>query len=107
MAGRRASRARDEADRAALMARDRAAMVFADCPYNVQISTTFGHSKIKHREFAVASGEMSSADFTGFLKSWMQLAIQFSNDGPMHYIFMDWRHLGEMDRAGDEAFGRY
>lgn len=97
--------AREPADWAALMGRDRAAMVFADPPYNVQMSTTFGHRKIKHREFAVASGEMSQADFTEFLKSWIRLAVQFSNDGSMHYIFIDWRHLGEMQHAGDEVFG--
>lgn len=97
--------ARDAADWAALMGRDRAAMVFADPPYNVQISTTFGHRKIKHREFAVASGEMSPDDFTGFLKSWMRLAVQFSNNGSMHFIFTDWRHLGEMHHAGDQVFG--
>ncbi|MGY3343522.1 MULTISPECIES: site-specific DNA-methyltransferase [unclassified Bradyrhizobium] len=97
--------ARDEADWAALMERDRASMLVADPPYNVQIATTFGHRKIKHREFAVASGELSPADFADFLKSWMRLAARHSNDGSMHYIFIDWRHLGEMHRAGDEVFG--
>ncbi|MBR0826152.1 ParB N-terminal domain-containing protein [Bradyrhizobium manausense] len=97
--------ARDQADWATLMGPDRASMLIADSPYNVQISTTLGRGKIKHREFAVASGEMSSADFIGFQTSWMRLAVEFSNDGSMHYIFMDWRHLGEIHQAGKEIFG--
>lgn len=35
----------------------------------------------------------------------MRLAVQFSHDGSMHYIFMDWRHLGEMHGAGHAVFG--
>jgi DNA modification methylase len=97
--------ARDQADWATLMGRDRAAMVFADGPYNVRISTTLGRGKIQHREFAAASGEMSSLDFTRFLTSWMRLAAQFSDDGSIHYACIDWRHLGEMHRAGEEVFG--
>jgi len=50
-------------------------MVFADPPYNVQISATVGRGKIKHREFAVASGELSPSDFIDFLKRWMRLAL--------------------------------
>lgn len=92
-------------DWAALMGRDRAAMVFADPPYNLRISKTLGRGNIKHREFAVASGEMAPTAFAGFLKTWLRLAIQFSTDGSMHYICMDWRHLGEMHGAGEEVFG--
>jgi DNA modification methylase len=88
-----------------LMGRDRAAMVFADPPYNVRITAWLNHGKIKHREFARASGEMSSAEFGEFLKSWMRLAAKFSEDGSIHYLCMDWRHVGEMLRAGEEVFG--
>ncbi|WP_271608408.1 site-specific DNA-methyltransferase [Bradyrhizobium sp. CCBAU 21359] len=94
-----------QADWAALMGPDRAAMIFADTPYNLRIATTLGRGKIKHREFAVGSGEMSSPQFTDFLTSWMGLAVKFSHDGSMHYIFIDWRHLGEMHAAGHAVFG--
>jgi DNA modification methylase len=90
---------------AKLMGRERAAMVFADPPYNVQISATVGRGKIKHREFAVASGELSPSDFIDFLKSWMRLALKFSEHGSIHYVCMDWRHLGELHAAGEEIFG--
>jgi DNA modification methylase len=89
---------------AKLMGRERAAMVFADPPYNVQISATVGRGKIKHREFAVASGELSPSDFIDFLKSWMRLALKFSEHGSIHYVCMDWRHLGELHAAGEEIF---
>ena len=90
---------------AKLMGRERAAMVFADPPYNVQISAAVGRGKIKHREFAVASGELSPSDFIDFLKSWMRLALKFSEHGSIHYVCMDWRHLGELHAAGEEIFG--
>jgi DNA modification methylase len=95
----------NQADWASLMGCDRAAMVFADPPYNVRISPWLGHGKIKYREFARASGEMSSVEFAIFLTQWMQLAAKFSDDGSIHFVCMDWRHLGETHRAGEEVFG--
>lgn len=95
----------DSAYWSTLMGSDRASVVIADPPYNLQISQTLGRGKIKHREFAVGSGEMSPAEFTDFLTSWMRLAVQFSHDGSLHYIFMDWRHMGEMQAAGHTVFG--
>ena len=52
----------------ALMDGGEARMAFSDPPYNVPIDRHVGNSgKIQHREFAMASGEMSEAEFTGFL----------------------------------------
>ncbi|HLX14189.1 MAG TPA: DNA methyltransferase [Bradyrhizobium sp.] len=96
--------ASDESCLAALMGRDRAAMIFADPPYNVQISSTVGRGKIKHREFAFASGEMSPSGFIAFLKKWMQLIAKFSEDGSIHCVCMDWRHLYEVLAAGKEVY---
>src|SRR5207244_400155 len=59
-----------------------------------------GRSKKAHREFAMASGEMSSPGFTGFLEGAMSRAIEFSTNGSIHYWCMDWRHLPELLRAG-------
>jgi hypothetical protein len=78
------------------MGRKLAAMAFADPPYNVKIKATVGRGKGKHREFALASGEMSAPQFINFLKKWMRLAAQYSEDGSIHYICMDWRHLTEI-----------
>ena len=95
----------DGSDWAKLMGRDRAAMIFADPPYNVRITAWLNHGKIKHREFVRASGEMSPSEFGEFLKSWMRLAAKFSEDGSIQFVCMDWRHLGEMHDAGQEVFG--
>jgi DNA modification methylase len=88
----------------ALMGREHAAMVFADPPYNVQVSSVVGRGKIKHREFASASGEMSRDEFTRFLARTFSLVAQYSRDGSIHYICMDWRHLGEALTAGHEVY---
>jgi DNA modification methylase len=94
----------EEADVRALMGRGLAAMVFADPPYNVRIKAAVGRGKIKHREFAFASGEMSPSQFVAFLKKWMMLAAQFSEDGSIHYICIDWRHLAEILAAGEDIY---
>ena len=42
--------------------------MFTDPPYNDQIDGyVSGFGKVHHREFAMASGEMSEAEFTEFL----------------------------------------
>lgn len=88
-----------------LMAGKRAAMTFSDPPYNVAIAGhVSGLGAIQHREFAMASGEMNPAEFIGFLTSALGLMAQHSRDGSIHYICMDWRHLGELLTAGGAAY---
>ena len=42
--------------------------MFTDPPYNVAIDgNVCGLGSVKHREFAIASGEMSRSQFTAFL----------------------------------------
>jgi DNA modification methylase len=88
----------------ALMGRRLASTVFADAPYNVKIKETLGRGKTKHREFAFASGEMSPLQFIAFLKRWMTLVAQFSEDGSIHFVCMDWRHLAEIVSAGNDIY---
>jgi hypothetical protein len=60
---------RDAATFQAVLDRERAQMVFTDPPYNVRIDgNVSGLGKVRHREFAMASGEMSPAEFERFLK---------------------------------------
>jgi DNA modification methylase len=92
--------ARDEKDLRALMGSDRAAMVFTDPPYNVKIESVQGRGKVKHREFAHASGEMSREQFTAFLAATLSQATKYSIDGSLHFVCMDWRHIGELLDAG-------
>lgn len=53
----------------ALMEGARAQMVISDAPYNVRVDghANTGQGAVRHREFAMASGEMSEAEFIAFL----------------------------------------
>ena len=73
-----------------LMDSNKATMVFTDPPYNVPIDGHVGNSgKIKHREFAMASGEMSPEEFTVFLQKAFSNLAEHSVDGSIHFICMD------------------
>jgi DNA modification methylase len=87
-----------------LMDRRRAAMIFTDPPYNLRISSVQGRGRIKHGNFAQASGEMSSDQFTRFLHTSLGLAAKHSKNGSIHYIFIDWRHIRELLSAGSDVY---
>src|SRR5207253_1788705 len=79
---------------------------FTDPPYNVPID---GHASglgaIHHRPFPMAAGEMDKAAFTAFLGQACRNLAACSAGGSLHFICMDWRHLGELLAAGAEAYG--
>jgi len=79
------------------MADKLAHIVFTDPPYNVPIE---GHvsKRGKHREFAMASGEMSQKDFGTFLSTSLGHAAKYSAKGSIHFIFMDWRHAPDLEK---------
>lgn len=81
-----------------LLGDEKAQVVVADAPYNLRING-YVTTKRRHREFAMASGEMTTEAFTEFLTTAFGNLIRFSRDGAIHYLFMDWRHLGEMVQA--------
>ncbi len=84
---------------------EKAAMIIADPPYNVPIDGhVSGLGKHRHREFAVASGEMSEAEFTQFLRSVFRLCVMHSADGSIHYHFMDHRHMREIIDAAEGVY---
>ena len=88
-----------------LLGDDRAQMVFTDPPYNVAIDGhVCGLGSVRHREFSMASGEMTAPEFTGFLNSFMSHAVRHSHDGAIHFICMDWRHMGEVLDAASELY---
>ena len=80
-----------------LMGGDQARMVLTDQPYNVKIQGNVGGlGKHKYREFVQASGEMDEAQFTQFLTTSIATLAEFSCDGALLYMFMDWRHQWEI-----------
>jgi hypothetical protein len=65
-----------EASYQKLMGSRRAAAVFTDPPYNVKIDGhATGNGIVRHREFAMASGEMSEAEFVSFLNNSLRLLV--------------------------------
>jgi DNA modification methylase len=77
---------------------------FLDPPYNVRIG---GHavSAGSHREFAMASGEMTEAEFRSFLSDTLGAAARWSRDGAVHFVCMDWRHMDSVSAVGSKAYG--
>jgi DNA modification methylase len=91
-----------------LLQDQKAQMVFVDPPYNVAIDGhVSGLGKVKHREFAMASGEMSPTEFTHFLRSAFGHLVQFSSDGSIHFVCMDWRHIREVSDAAAETYSEF
>jgi DNA modification methylase len=75
----------------------KAQLIFTDEPYNVKIS---GHvSGGDHREFAMASGEMSDPEFLAFNTAWMGAALPRLSDGGLLCTFIDWRGLNIVHSA--------
>jgi hypothetical protein len=88
-----------------LLMGERAQMVFTDPPYNVKIDGhVCGLGAVKHREFAMASGEMSEAEFTGFLSTVFANLVDHAADGAIHFVAMDWRHMDEVLAAAKGTF---
>jgi DNA modification methylase len=68
---------------------------FLDPPYNVKIN---GHANAvgRHREFAMASGEMTGTEFRSFLTDTLSACASVSRDGAVHFVCMDWRHMDDV-----------
>jgi hypothetical protein len=91
----------DPASYERLLGQEKVQMVFTDPPYNVPIAGhVSGLGKIKHRDFAMASGEMSRPEFTAFLRNTAMRMAEVSVNGAIHFFCIDWRHAGEMEEAG-------
>jgi DNA modification methylase len=98
----------DKDNYAKLLGSKKAQMVFTDPPYNVAIAgNVSGLGKVKHREFAMASGEMNPDEFTKFLETAFISFAQFSSDGSIHFICMDWRHIRELLDAAAKPYREF
>jgi DNA modification methylase len=97
--------ARNGSDFSALLQDERADIVFTDPPYNVPIEGhVSGLGRARHREFAMASGEMSSGQFAAFLEFSLKNVAAGVRDGAIAFVCMDWRHVGELLLAGSAVF---
>lgn len=91
--------ARDSAALASLMGRYRAALLLSDPPYNVRVNAISGKGRIRHKEFAMASGEMKEEEFIAFLRTFLSASLPVLTMEALLYLFMDWRHLFELQTA--------
>jgi hypothetical protein len=52
-----------------------------------------GRGRVKHAEFAFASGEMTPPEYVEFLEGALGNAARVSRDDAVHYVCSDWRHV--------------
>lgn len=97
--------ARSESELDRLMDSSRAAFAFLDVPYNVRVRSIGSRGRIKHAEFAFASGEMSTSEYGVFLRQTLTNASRFSADGAVHFVCCDWRHVTDVVKTGSVAYG--
>lgn len=91
-----------------LMGNRRAAACFNDPPYNVKIDGhATGNGSLRHREFAMASGEMSEAEFVSFLVNSLRLVAQYSANNSVHFWCIDWRHVGDLITVGTQTYDEF
>jgi DNA modification methylase len=97
--------ARDPDLFARMLAGKQIGAVFTDPPYNVRIQgNAGGRGKIRQREFAMASGEMSPDEYSAFLESVFDLLSSHMSDGALAYACIDWRHVSDMIVASSKFF---
>jgi DNA modification methylase len=97
--------ARETAAYAALLGDEVVDLICTDPPYNVPIDGhVCGSGRIRHRNFAMGVGEMNKDQFTRFLVDTLGRAAARCRDGAIAYVFMDWRHMGELLNAGEQVF---
>ncbi len=82
-----------------------AAAVFCDPPYNLGVRTIGGRGRVQHSEFAFASGEMSETQFRNFLSQTLGNGVRVSVEGAVHFVCMDWRHVGALIEVGRDLYG--
>lgn len=99
--------ARDSWTFARLLGHDKADMVFMDPPWNVPIEGhVSGNGRAKHDEFRMASGEMTLPEFQSFLTTILTQTRDWSTNGSLHYVCIDWRGIADVITAGRQLFSR-
>ena len=74
-----------------------ARLVLTDEPYNVKVAGNV--TRGDHREFAMASGEMTDAEFLAFNRAWIASLLPYLCDGGILGTFIDWRGLPTVHSA--------
>jgi hypothetical protein len=69
------------------------------------VRTIGGRGRIKHPEFAFASGEMTPAQYRTFLLRTLGNGVRVSAAAAVHFVFMDWRHVDILMEVGRQLYG--
>jgi DNA modification methylase len=86
----------------------KATLFFQDPPFNVPVQGhVCGAGKTKHKEFAMASGEMDDEQFISFLRTNFEHCKKYSTEGSIHLNFMDWRHALHILTAAKPVFSEH
>lgn len=97
--------AREPLDHQKVLFFEEADLIFTDPPYNCKINGhVTGLGRVRHSEFAMASGEMPDEEFTQFLGVTLSAAAACCKDGAIAFVFMDWRGMEHLLAAGKQAF---
>lgn len=86
-----------------LLGGEMARLVFTDPPYNVPVNGHVRSGEGGHREFAMASGEMSPEEFRDFLSTMFARLNDRLVLGGIAMVCMDWRHIEELIATGKGA----
>ncbi len=88
-----------------LMMQQRAAVVFTNPPCSVPVDGhVSGLGEKQHRAFTTAGGEMSRSEFTDFFGRVCKRLVSVCRDGAIHFLCVDWRHVGELLAAGMDTY---
>jgi DNA modification methylase len=88
-----------------LLGGEKAQFVFTDPPYYVPTEgQVCGLGDSHHRESAAANADRTPQAFTDFLKTVFRNLVTHSDDGSVHGICIDWRHVLEMMTAGNQVY---
>lgn len=83
-----------------LLGEETAACVFTDPPWNVRVNGhAGGKGSKKHREFPMASGEMTQSQFQDFLSGFIAAMLPHTDQAAVSFLCMDFRHISELTTA--------
>jgi DNA modification methylase len=85
---------------ALLMDGQTAKMILQDPPWNISMDVISGSGKIKHRQFVMASGEMSDDEFRSFLRDQFICNMAACDKDAVIEVFIDWRGVEKVITAG-------
>ena len=88
-----------------LLGNERVDLIFTDVPHNMPIdSEVCGSRQVRHQEFAMGVGKMTSTEFTIFLERTLSSAAERCREGAIAFVCVDWRHAEELLAAGKTVF---